>query len=84
LRHGTEFPTVLMIETEGGQRHEHLVMEAIGKPSRWFTNGQLREKFNDCIAVVPGEHRPDALFDQLQKCDRANNVSSLVQDLRLL
>jgi hypothetical protein len=44
----------------------------------------LREKFTDCIAVVPGGHRADALFDQLQKFDRANNVSSLVQELRLL
>ncbi len=83
MRHGTEFPTVLMIETERGQRHEHRVMEAIGKPSRWFTNGQCARS-STTASVVPGEHRPDALFDQLQKFDRANNVSSLVQDLRLL
>ena len=82
VRHGTEFPTVLTIETEGGKRHEHTVMEAIGKPSRWFSESQLREKFTDCIAVVPGANGADALFDRLQKLHGLSAVDSLVQDLR--
>jgi 2-methylcitrate dehydratase PrpD len=84
VAHGTEFPTVLTIETADGARHEHLEMEAIGKPSRWFSTQQLREKFTDCIGVVPGFDRTDALFDQVQQLARSNAVSSLVQELRAL
>lgn len=84
VRHGSEFPTVLTIETDEGGRHEHLVMEAIGKPSRWFTASQLREKFTDCIGVVPGSSRADALFNQLQELHGLNTMDSLVAELRRL
>ncbi len=84
VAHGTEFPTVLTIETSDGSRLEHTEMEAIGKPSRWFSTQQLRDKFTDCIGVVPGFNRAGALFEQLQKLDRSDALSGLVTQLGAL
>jgi 2-methylcitrate dehydratase PrpD len=84
VAHGTEFPTVLTIETADGERHEHLEMEAIGKPSRWFSTQQLHDKFTDCINSVPGFSRGADLFDRLQNLDQISAVRGLVQELHAL
>jgi 2-methylcitrate dehydratase PrpD len=69
VRHGTEFPTIVEVETESGRRLECLVPLAPGKPERWFTPEQLHAKFDDCALRAWSPGRLDEAFAALRALD---------------
>jgi len=77
VRDGTEFPTVLEVETTTGRRIEKHVPLAIGKPERWFTRAQLEEKFMDCAGRAQSESAARRAFLALQGIDGPGGVRAL-------
>lgn len=70
---GAEFPTRLTIHTEDGGRFSCFVPLAQGKPERWFTEGRIRRKFEDCLR----DFRPTAaraLFESLREMDQPVSI----------
>jgi 2-methylcitrate dehydratase PrpD len=47
-RDDSEFCTEVEVLTMAGQRHAVRIPLAAGKPARWMTEAQMREKFDDC------------------------------------
>ena len=69
VRHDPAFASVVEIETNSGERHEQLVRIAIGKPARWFTRQQSRDKFFDCGGGVFAPDQLERIFALLQSFD---------------
>ncbi len=82
VRHDPEFATVVTVETETGGRHERLVPLAIGKPARWFSPQQLRDKFFDCGARACAPQRLERIFGLLRSLDDDANAEELFGALR--
>jgi len=77
VRDGTEFPTVIEVETASGRRVEKLVPLAIGKPERWFSRAQLEDKFMDCAGRAQSESAARRAFDVLLAMDGGARVRDL-------
>ncbi len=69
VRHDPAFASVVEIETDSGERHERLVPIAMGKPARWFTRQQSRDKFFDCGGGVFAPAQLERIFALLQSFD---------------
>ena len=78
FRHGSEFPTAVTVETESGACHERFVPLAAGKPERWFTPAQLRDKFGDCAARALPPDRLERAFALLSAMDREADCDALL------
>lgn len=79
VRHDPEFATVVAVETETGGRHERLVPLAIGKPTRWFSRQQLRDKFFDCGGRALDAGKLEKLFDRLQGLESDDGAHALFE-----
>jgi 2-methylcitrate dehydratase PrpD len=51
-RDDSEFSTEVVVHTTDGRRLASHVPLAIGKPARWFSEAQLRAKFDDCTSKL--------------------------------
>ena len=69
LPNPSEFPARVEVTTNDGKRHESMVPLAIGKPARWFTEVQLRDKFMDCATQALSEQDADAVFRAIRQLD---------------
>lgn len=76
-----EFASVVTVETRNGERIEQMVRVALGKPARWLSTRQLKEKFTDCCRYSGCSIDSSRVFAALQNID---NASSLDGILRLL
>jgi 2-methylcitrate dehydratase PrpD len=82
VRHDREFASIVTIETTNGERLEQQVHVAPGKPARWLTSAQLKEKFRNCCEYSGCGVNAAAAFDALQAIDRASSISSILSLLR--
>lgn len=82
FRDASEFPTVVSVETDAGGRLERTVLLARGKPARWFTAGELREKFDDCASSSVSVATRARLFALLQSIDRPIPCDDLLAALQ--
>ncbi len=82
VRHDPEYATVVTVETESSGRHERLVPLAIGKPARWFSRQQLRDKFFDCGTRACAPEPLERIFGVLQSIDGDTQVDNLLSTLR--
>ncbi len=82
VRYDPEFATVVSVETESGSRHEKLVQLAIGKPARWFSEQQIRDKFFDCGARACAAQQLDRIFGMLRSLDGDAKAADLFAALR--
>lgn len=69
FRDESEFPTAVRVETESGLCLERVVPLAMGKPERWLTPSQLRDKFGDCASRALPTSRVDKAFRRLRALD---------------
>lgn len=69
FRDDSEFPTAVRVETESGQCLERIVPLAMGKPDRWLTPFQLRDKFADCASRALPSSQVDEAFQRLRALD---------------
>ena len=69
-----EFAAVITVETDSGEQISETVHLAKGKPSRWFSEAEMRTKFVDCATAVTGPAAATALFDRLRALDTATPV----------
>ena len=82
VRHDPAFASVVEITTASGKSYEQLVPVALGKPARWFTRQQSRDKFFDCGAAVFAPERLERIFALLQSFDRNVAAHELFAALR--
>jgi len=54
----------------------------MGKPSRWFSAEQLRNKFDDCAGLVFPRAQLDAIFRTVRSLDGDIPVAALCDVLR--
>ena len=81
VRHDKEFAAVVAIETTDGRKLEQTVHLAPGKPARWFTGEQLRDKFMDCYRASGLTLDAATLFADLQSLDDAASVEPILKRL---
>ena len=77
VRHDPEFASVVSIEMADGSRHEKLVPLAIGKPERWFSTGQMFDKFLDCGRLVYQRPKIEEVFGVLRSYDSTGPANRL-------
>jgi len=78
VRHDKEFAAIVAVETVDGRKLEQAVHVAPGKPARWFTREQMREKFMDCYAASGLALNAEALLAGLQAMDGAGSVEPIL------
>ncbi len=81
VRHDKEFAAVVSIRTVDGRTLEQEVHVAPGKPARWFTPEQMREKFMDCHAASGLKLDAKALFAALQAMDTDASIDTVLKKL---
>ncbi len=81
VRDDKEFAAIVAVESRDGRKREQIVHLAPGKPARWFTREQMREKFMDCYRFSGLDLDADELFARLQSLDDAAAMEPV---LRLL
>lgn len=80
LKDDSEFATEVTIQMHTGERHTRFVPLATGKPARWFTDNQMKTKFEDCCAWIPEPQRL-ALYECVRNLDDKTTVDRLMQAL---
>jgi 2-methylcitrate dehydratase PrpD len=78
VRHDREFAAIVAIETQQGERLEQPVHIAPGKPARWLTPAQLKEKFRDCCEYSNCSVKAAEAFAALQAIERASSLSDVL------
>jgi 2-methylcitrate dehydratase PrpD len=78
VRHDREFAAIVSIETGQGEKLEQPVYVAPGKPARWLTSAQLKEKFRDCCAYSGHPLQAADAFAALQAIERANSLADVL------
>ena len=78
VRHDREFAAIVTVETEQSERLEQQVHVAPGKPARWLTSAQLKEKFRDCCAYSERPVKAADAFAALQSIERVNSLSDVL------
>ena len=58
-----------------------MVPLAMGKPGRWFSEQQLRDKFVTCARQVMSATDADSMFRSIRHADQSRPVSELFQPL---
>ena len=81
IRDDREFASIVTVETRNGERVEQIVRVALGKPARWLSTLQLKEKFIDCCHYSGCSIDSSHVFAALQEIDNATSVDGI---LRLL
>jgi len=81
LPDATEFPASVEIATRDGRSHSQMVPLAMGKPGRWFSEQQLRDKFVTCARQVMSATDADSMFRSIRHVDQSRPVSELFQPL---
>lgn len=81
VRDDREFASVVTVETKRGERIEHMVRVALGKPARWLGAPQLKQKFSDCCRYSGCAIDASEAFAALQSMDGASSLDGI---LRLL
>jgi 2-methylcitrate dehydratase PrpD len=76
-----EFATEVAVETEDGARLVRFVPLAQGKPARWFSAEQLRDKFFDCASVVVIGAPLEAAWQALRRLDNAEGCHDVLKAL---
>ncbi len=79
VRHDKEFAAVVAVETADGRKLEQAVHVAPGKPARWFTPEQMREKFMDCHAASGLSVDAEGLLAALQSLDGPESVERVLK-----
>jgi len=79
VRHDKEFAAVVAVETVDGRKLEQAVHVAPGKPARWFTPEQMREKFMDCHAASGLTVDAEVLLDALQSLDGSESTERVLK-----
>jgi 2-methylcitrate dehydratase PrpD len=64
-----EFAAAVAVLFTDGSSVEKLVPLAKGKPARWFSEAELRAKFDDCAKVIGDPAATAALYDTLRSLD---------------
>jgi len=81
VREDREFASIVTIETNNGDRLEERVQVALGKPARWLSTRQLKDKFSDCCRYARSAIEPEPAFTALQDIANAGSLDGI---LRLL
>lgn len=78
VRDDREFASVVTVETNQGERMEHMVRVALGKPARWLGATQLKQKLSDCCRYSGCAVDPGAAFAALQGVDGASSLDGIL------
>src|SRR5690606_14761422 len=76
----SEFPTEVILHTQDGRRLSKHVPLAMGKPARWFSEAQLRTKFDDCTSSMNPQHS-DQVWLALRALDAGHPPAALLTAL---
>ncbi|HSQ03575.1 MAG TPA: MmgE/PrpD family protein [Burkholderiales bacterium] len=82
IRDDREFAAVVTVWMASGECHEEMVRVALGKPARWLSESQLREKFSDCCRHSDSRIDSERAFAALQTIGECATVERLLASLQ--
>ena len=82
VRFNPEHGAAVAVTCRSGRKLERLVNVAKGKPERWLTSSELRDKFLDCIQGVLTHKRAHELFTALQALPNLATMEPILEKLR--
>ncbi len=83
VRDHSEIGAILNIKLRDGRTLVREVLIASGKPERWFTQAEMRRKFDDCTAHTGTPAWRARAFELLQTFDSSEPASRVIKALDL-
>lgn len=83
VRDNPEFGAVISVTGNDGLMTQHMVPLAKGKPARWLSKAELREKFLDCTEGVVGMERGISNFASIQELPCRSDAGYLGEMCRI-